>query len=195
VAKAKADYAQSQASLAEAVAQLGAEGDDNATFRAALAALHQAQLDLEFTTVRAPVSGHVTNLNLRLGSQAVANQAMLALAEVENASVAYLKSQEQLRDFQQAADAAQRAADISSEQYLDGMVDYNTVITTLRTLASQQDQLASIQGTVTANLVDIYKSLGGGWQVHESRDPLELLPASTRQEMLDRTKAWRKVFK
>jgi NodT family efflux transporter outer membrane factor (OMF) lipoprotein len=118
-----------------------------------------------------------------------------AQAEVENAIVAYLKSQEQLRNFQQAADAAQRAADISSEQYLDGMVDYNTVISTLRTLAGQQDQLASIQGTVTANLVDIYKSLGGGWQVHESRDPVELLPASTRQEMLDRTKAWRKVFK
>ena len=75
------------------------------------------------------------------------------------------------------------------------MVDFNTVISTLRTLAGQQDQLASIQGTVTANLVDIYKSLGGGWQVQESRDPLELLPASTRQEMLDRTKAWRKVFK
>jgi multidrug resistance efflux pump len=84
VAKAKADYAQSEASLAEAVAQLGAEGDDNASFRAALAALHQAQLDLEFTTVRAPVSGHVTNLNLRLGSQAVANQPMLALVDASS---------------------------------------------------------------------------------------------------------------
>lgn len=84
VAKAKADFAQAEASLAEAQAQLGAAGDDNATFRAALAALHQAQLDLEFTTVRAPVSGHVTNLTLRLGSQAVANQAMLALVDVSS---------------------------------------------------------------------------------------------------------------
>jgi outer membrane protein TolC len=94
-----------------------------------------------------------------------------------------------------AADAAQRAADISREQYLDGMVDFNTVISTLRSLAGQQDQLASIQGAVTTNLVDVYKSLGGGWQVRTGRDPVDLLPDSTRQEMLDRTKAWRKVFK
>ena len=118
-----------------------------------------------------------------------------AQVEVENAIVAYLKSQQQMQDFQQAADAAQRAADISREQYLDGMVDFNTVISTLRTLAGQQDQLASIQGAVTTNLVDVYKSLGGGWQVRAGRDPVDLLPDSTRQEMLDRTGAWRKVFK
>ena len=41
----------------------------------------QAELDLEFTKVRAPVDGYVTNLNLRLGSQAVANQPALALVD------------------------------------------------------------------------------------------------------------------
>ena len=34
------------------------------------ASLEDAQLDLEFTQVKAPVDGYVTNLNLRLGSQA-----------------------------------------------------------------------------------------------------------------------------
>ena len=84
VAKARADYAQSQAALAEAVAQLGATGDDNASYRASLASLRQAELDLEFTKVRAPVAGYVTNLNLRVGSQAVANQPMLALVDVSS---------------------------------------------------------------------------------------------------------------
>ncbi len=50
-------------------------------------------------------------------------------------------------------------------QYEDGLVDFNTVITTLQALVSQQDQLAAIQGTVTTNLVDLYKSLGGGWEL------------------------------
>ena len=59
----------------------------------------------------------------------------------------------------------------------------------------QQDQLALIQGTVTTNLVDVYKLLGGGWLVREGVDPVGLLTDSTRQEMLDRTKAWRKIFK
>ena len=34
--------------------------------------------------MRAPVEGYVTNLNLRLGSQVVANQPMLALVDVES---------------------------------------------------------------------------------------------------------------
>ena len=50
----------------------------------ARAALEQAQLDLEFTEVKAPVDGYVTNLNLRLGSQAVANQPTLALIDADS---------------------------------------------------------------------------------------------------------------
>ncbi len=48
------------------------------------AALEDAQLDLEFTQVRVPVDGYVTNLTLRLGSQAVANQPALALVDVNS---------------------------------------------------------------------------------------------------------------
>ncbi len=48
------------------------------------AELKQAQLDLEFTQVKAPVDGYVTNLNLRLGSQAVENQPALALVDVNS---------------------------------------------------------------------------------------------------------------
>ena len=47
----------------------------------ARANLHSAQLDLEFTEVRAPVAGYVTNLLLRNGSQTVANQPALALID------------------------------------------------------------------------------------------------------------------
>ena len=47
----------------------------------AQANLHAAKLDLEFTEVRAPVDGYVTNLLLRYGSQTVANQPALALID------------------------------------------------------------------------------------------------------------------
>jgi len=72
---------QAQAQLARARAELGAPGEDNAQLRAAKAALKTAQLNLDFTEVRASVDGYVTNLNLRLGSQAVANQPALALVD------------------------------------------------------------------------------------------------------------------
>lgn len=73
---------QAQAELARAKATLGAPGEDNAQLRAAKAALETAKLNLEFTEARASVDGYVTNLNLRLGSQAVANQPALALVDV-----------------------------------------------------------------------------------------------------------------
>ena len=79
--QARASLLQSEADLAEARANLGALGDSNPQVRSALAALRQAELNLEFTQVRAPVDGYVTNLNLRTGSQAVANQPALALVD------------------------------------------------------------------------------------------------------------------
>ena len=75
---------QAEATLAEAEANLGAAGEANASIRKARAAVRQAELNLEFTQVRASVDGYVTNLNLRLGSNAVANQPALALVDVNS---------------------------------------------------------------------------------------------------------------
>ncbi len=82
--QARAALAKSQATLAQTQAQLGALGESNPQLRAALAAVEQAELNLEFTKVHAPVDGYITNLNLRLGSQAVANQPVLALVDVNS---------------------------------------------------------------------------------------------------------------
>ena len=79
--QAQASLLESEADLAEARANLGALGEENPQLRAALAALQEAELDLEFTEVRAPVDGYVTNLNLQLGTQAVTNQPALALVD------------------------------------------------------------------------------------------------------------------
>ncbi len=82
--QAMAAMNQAIAALAKAEANLGAAGDANPSIRAARAAVTQAELNLEFSQVRAPVDGYVTNLNLRLGSQAVANQPALALIDTNS---------------------------------------------------------------------------------------------------------------
>ncbi len=82
--QAKASLASAEADLAEAKATLGAAGDANASVREARAALEEARLNVEFTEVRAPVDGYVTNLNLLLGTQAVANQPALALVDINS---------------------------------------------------------------------------------------------------------------
>ena len=82
--QARAGKLQAQAELASAKADLGAPGEKNAQLRGAKAALETAKLNLEFTQVKASVDGYVTNLDLRLGSQAVANQPALALVDVNS---------------------------------------------------------------------------------------------------------------
>jgi len=114
-----------------------------------------------------------------------------AQGEVEKSLVAFFQSLIQLEALQQAADAAKRAADISTEQYMEGLVDFNTVINTLSALAVQQDALASMQGTVTANLVEVYRSLGGGWEIRQSVDGGDLIPQETQDEMRARGKYWK----
>lgn len=84
LAQAKANLSQAEANLAEAKANLGAVDDENPQIRAARAAVEQAELNLEFTTVRAPVDGYVTNLLLRLGSQMVANQPVIAFIDANS---------------------------------------------------------------------------------------------------------------
>ena len=75
---------QAEADLARDKANLGAEGEANARLRTARAKVHSAELALEFTRVVAPVDGYVTNLNLRLGDQGVANRPILALVDVNS---------------------------------------------------------------------------------------------------------------
>jgi len=80
----QASLSEANANLAKAQADLGAPGEQNAQVRLAKAKVQTAELNLEFTQQKAPVDGYVTNLNLRLGSQAVANQPILALVDVNS---------------------------------------------------------------------------------------------------------------
>ena len=117
-----------------------------------------------------------------------------AQGEVENAIVAFLASQKQVWDYTQAVTSSQNAASLSQLQYKDGLVNFNTVINILQTLAAQQDTLAQTQGNTATDLISIYKALGGGWEIRGNKAPDELLPESTLDEMLDRTDYWEGVL-
>jgi NodT family efflux transporter outer membrane factor (OMF) lipoprotein len=86
-----------------------------------------------------------------------------ALEEVENRLTAYARGQERRQSLLLAAGAAKEAADLARFKYDAGLVDFRYVLETQRTLLSLQDQLAQSEGAVTADLVRLYKALGGGW--------------------------------
>ncbi len=84
VSQMTAALAQAKADLARGLADLGAPGEDNPRLRRAAADLEIAQLNLDFTKVWAPTDGYVTNLQLRVGDSAVANQPMLAVIDANS---------------------------------------------------------------------------------------------------------------
>lgn len=86
-----------------------------------------------------------------------------ALEEVENGLKAYGEEQNRRQSLQEAAEAAQNAVVLSEQQYQAGLTDFNGVLDAQRSLLSFQDQLAQSEGTITSNLVRLYKALGGGW--------------------------------
>ena len=117
-----------------------------------------------------------------------------AQAEVENAIVTYLKSQEQLAYYQQAARSSQESVRISTAQYRNGQIDFNTVLSTLTADLQQQDLLAIARGDVATSLVQVYLALGGGWEVREGRGPVQLLPEEVIEEMRRRTHYWDRII-
>jgi outer membrane protein TolC len=122
------------------------------------------------------------------------NTVLQAQGDVENSIVAYLKSYQQLASYQVAAAASRRSVAVSTAQYQNGLIDFNTVISTLNADAQQQDLLTETRGNVATNLVQVYRSLGGGWEIRDNQDPVDFLPAAMKDEMRERTGAWKGVL-
>ncbi|HFD81588.1 MAG TPA: HlyD family secretion protein [Gammaproteobacteria bacterium] len=93
-----------------------------ANVEVARADLDAARLDLQFTEVRAPVDGYVTNLLLRYGSQMVANQPALALVDRNSFWVYGFFKETQVRHIHHG-DAATVTLMSYPDQPLDGVVD------------------------------------------------------------------------
>ena len=123
------------------------------------------------------------------------NTVLQAQGDVENSIVAYLKSHQKLASYQLAAAASKRSVAASRIQYDNGLIGFNTVISTLSADAQQQDLLVSTQGQVAVNLVQVYRALGGGWKIRDQQDPVDFLPASMKDTMRERTSAWKGVLK
>ena len=89
---------------------------------------------------------------------------LTALQEVENALIALRADRERLVLLQSAADAAGNAALLAQQRYSSGLIDFQSVLETQRTLLATQDGVASANAAVAADHVRLYKALGGGWQ-------------------------------
>ena len=86
-----------------------------------------------------------------------------ALEEVENALVNYSEEQERRDRLAESVEQSQLAVHLADEQYRAGLTDFLSVLEAQRDLYANEDQLVQSQANVSADLVGLYRALGGGW--------------------------------
>ncbi len=85
--------------------------------------------------------------------------------EAENAIVAYLHFTDQVRVREESARQARQAERVAQIKYREGEIDFNRLFTVQQLLLGQQELLAVARGNAAQSLVDLYRALGGGWEI------------------------------
>jgi NodT family efflux transporter outer membrane factor (OMF) lipoprotein len=93
------------------------------------------------------------------------NTVLNAGKEVENGLVTFLRAQQRTKLQAASVDDAARAVKIGLAQYKAGTVDFTRVTQLEVTVAQLQDTLALAQGEIATGLIQVYRALGGGWQI------------------------------
>jgi outer membrane protein, multidrug efflux system len=94
-----------------------------------------------------------------------------AVQDAEDALARYTTEQQRLIQLDRAVDASRSSSAIALQQYRAGLVTYVNVLTAQANELSARDQQEQSRQAFAADLVSLYKALGGGW--------LESLPTTT----------------
>lgn len=90
---------------------------------------------------------------------------LTAQQEVENGLATFLKAQKRVAlQAKSVADAA-RAVKLINTLFEGGLVDITQVTQLQLILVQAQDTLAQAQGEVPTGLIQVYRALGGGWEI------------------------------
>ena len=114
-----------------------------------------AQVDI------AGLQAHASLLNYR-------ETILIAVQQVDTSLDAYQAQQARIEQLSAAMIAGQRAVDLATERYDRGLTDFLNVVDAERQFYDLQEQYAETQVTEGEQFVQLYKSLGGGWENYQS---------------------------
>jgi outer membrane protein, multidrug efflux system len=101
----------------------------------------------------------------RLG---IEQKIVAALAEVENAAQGVVRSQQQAERLASAEKLAIKSVELSDSLYRSGLVDFSEVLDNEQQLVALQESLLLARQQALAEVVRLYRALGGGWQQSEN---------------------------
>jgi NodT family efflux transporter outer membrane factor (OMF) lipoprotein len=91
-----------------------------------------------------------------------------ALQEVENALVGFSRNRERGEALENAVESARIAALLARERYSAGLIDFQSVLTSERTVLILEESLARNRADGVLALIRLYKALGGGWSPQQT---------------------------
>ena len=93
--------------------------------------------------------------------------------EVENGIVTFVQAHQRADDLRKSVDDSWIALQVIVAQYQAGLggIDFNRYATIQQNLITQQDQWAQARGQICLGLIQVYRGLGGGWQIKCSPPP------------------------
>lgn len=92
---------------------------------------------------------------------------LTALQDVENALVSYRADQARVTALDETTGSLQRAFDLASDSYRQGISTFIDVLDAQRQLAQAQEQATQARMQSALDLVALYKALGGGWETYQ----------------------------
>jgi outer membrane protein TolC len=102
--------------------------------------------------------------------------ALRAWKEVDDALTAYREAQRRHADIARSVTENQAALQAARQRYSEGAIDFLNVITTQAQLLQSENDLADSDTQIATNLVNLYRALGGGWEVADIADGADRAP-------------------
>ena len=97
-----------------------------------------------------------------------------ALEETENALTAIHTAQARRVPLAAALSSAESAADLTMKSYRSGLVDYQNVLNTQRSLLTARENARTNEADLASALITLYTALGGAWEATEAEQQLFL---------------------
>ena len=100
-----------------------------------------------------------------------------ALHDVENSVSSYGAEQVRQHSLQMAAQANEHSLSLARQRYQAGLSSFLDVLDAERRLYASQTDVVRSSVTIGTNLIQIYKALGGGWNLENPGEPMQAAKA------------------
>ncbi len=112
------------------------------------------------------------------------NTVLSAAREIDDAAIGIVKTRQQQKILTLSVTASQRALTLANSRYREGYSSFQRVLDAQRAVFAQTEQEVINQGNHISSVIDLYKSLGGGW-LEPNMD--QLIPDDLRKTMQQRS--------